>query len=434
MSFIWYLLSICYLIQVTLSVVDLEVSADNKRLDEFAVYQFKITTDTQIDPNVNKIQIDLPAEYRAYTKQASTMSCKSNNTFSFTCSFELNSSPPRLTFIKYFGQAFQGVINIAVELLNPAIRGTYTYSMKILDASSTAIGEDSTIMSLMIDDDEYASSFAESYSCTLEACNTKATTQAENTALSNIYQTWGGANWIKATGWNSGDPCINQWLGVKCDADGHIVELNFPTSNKVAIPSTASIQGLNYLKAIRIFNLDYIDEYGNKDPSLNTIAVFPTALTQLTSLEIIEFPNVRMQGTIPTTINQLTNLKILNLANNNLTGAIPSLDALTKLRNLELSGNLLAGALPSLANLKNLEIALFYDNKLAGTLSFYPLLRLRVLDIGLNSISGKFPMEYYDLPSIEYIGLAGNTQMTSIPLPCVAYPLCFKGSVELLPV
>eukprot|EP01017_Pseudomicrothorax_dubius_P026801 TRINITY_DN3025_c0_g1_i4.p1 TRINITY_DN3025_c0_g1~~TRINITY_DN3025_c0_g1_i4.p1 ORF type:complete len:173 (+),score=9.93 TRINITY_DN3025_c0_g1_i4:351-869(+) len=134
-----------------------------------------------------------------------------------------------------------------------------------------------------------------------------------------------------------------------------------------------------------------------------------------------------MQGTIPTTINQLTNLKILNLANNNLTGTIPNLDALTKLRNLELSGNLLAGALPSLANLKNLEIALFYDNKLAGTLSFYPLLRLRVLDIGLNSISGKFPMEYYDLPSIEYIGLAGNTQMTSIPLPCVAYPLCFKA-------
>ena len=46
---------------------------------------------------------------------------------------------------------------------------------------------------------------------------------AQITALEEFYYTTGGAGWASSTGWMSGDPCANGWLGVTCDIGGDTV-------------------------------------------------------------------------------------------------------------------------------------------------------------------------------------------------------------------
>jgi hypothetical protein len=44
------------------------------------------------------------------------------------------------------------------------------------------------------------------------------TPAAQISALNQFYDAMGGASWIHSTNWNVGDPCLNQWFGVQCQA------------------------------------------------------------------------------------------------------------------------------------------------------------------------------------------------------------------------
>jgi len=111
-----------------------------------------------------------------------------------------------------------------------------------------------------------------------------ATSQTEKDALVSIFNSLGGPQWT--TTWDTNKcPCLHQWYGVVCDAQGHIVSLDISQNNLVG-PIPAAFQQL---------------------PWLNSIKLYANSLT----------------GCIPTFFAGNTNLQTLYLQNNKLIGSIP---------------------------------------------------------------------------------------------------------------
>ncbi len=111
-----------------------------------------------------------------------------------------------------------------------------------------------------------------------------ATSVEEKSALEAIYNKMGGHGWT--TKWNLVKcPCLHQWHGVVCDAQGHIVSLDL------------SQNGLTGTIASEFSSLKW----------LNSLKLYANALT----------------GCIPTFFGALPNLQTLYLQNNQLVGAVP---------------------------------------------------------------------------------------------------------------
>ena len=118
-----------------------------------------------------------------------------------------------------------------------------------------------------------------------QGANTRcATSQTEKDALVSIFNSLGGTGWT--TTWDTNKcPCLHQWHGVVCDAQGHIVSLDL-SQNGLVGPIPAAFQALTWL---------------------NSIKLYANALT----------------GCIPTFFAGNTNLQTLYLQNNKLIGSIP---------------------------------------------------------------------------------------------------------------
>ena len=79
-----------------------------------------------------------------------------------------------------------------------------------------------------------------------------AVSAGELKALTDIYNTMGGANWIKKANWGSGDPCSPVWAGVVCTG-ASVTSLVLDSNNLTgSFPSSFSgLQNLGRLSALR---------------------------------------------------------------------------------------------------------------------------------------------------------------------------------------
>uniref|UniRef100_A0A0E0G1M8 Leucine-rich repeat-containing N-terminal plant-type domain-containing protein n=1 Tax=Oryza nivara TaxID=4536 RepID=A0A0E0G1M8_ORYNI len=164
------------------------------------------------------------------------------------------------------------------------------------------------------------------------------------------------------------------WIGVTCDAAGHVTELDLPG---------ADING----------TLD---------------ALYSAAFENLTTIDL---SHNNLDGAIPANICMLRTLTILDLSSNYLVGVIPiNISMLIALTVLDLSGNNLAGAIP--ANISMLHTLTFLDlssNNLTGAIPYQlsKLPRLAHLGLGDNHLTNpEYAMFFTPMPFLEFLSLS----------------------------
>ena len=71
---------------------------------------------------------------------------------------------------------------------------------------------------------------------------------ADIATLEQLYNDLDGPNWTDRTSWLSGDPCINTWAGITCDASDNIINIELPNNGLEGVfPSDFSISSLQVL-------------------------------------------------------------------------------------------------------------------------------------------------------------------------------------------
>ena len=100
-------------------------------------------------------------------------------------------------------------------------------------------------------------------------------------------------------------------------------------------------------------------------------------------VDLIDFDNLELRGSLPTTIALLTHLSEINFGRNQLSGALPSeLWRITDLKNLSLGFNAFSGTMPTLlTKLTNLDALFVQENNFSGELPLFSDL------VGLKEIS-----------------------------------------------
>ncbi len=213
----------------------------------------------------------------------------------------------------------------------------------------------------------------------------------ERAALTDIYISTGGEDWIVSTGWNGSPGTECGWHGVTCDSRGeHVTKLELAgNSLKGNIPE--SVRNLTSLYAA---NLSYNSLFGN----------IPASVGELGMLRALDLGANDLTGAIPGEIGNILSLEYLFLHGNRLSGDIPpELGNLSDLRLLKLGVNELTGAIPAeLGKLSDLRYLTLYKNRLEGVIppelgNLASLLELNLLG---NSLTGPVPGELENLANL----------------------------------
>ncbi|KAB2083657.1 hypothetical protein ES319_A05G283500v1 [Gossypium barbadense] len=183
--------------------------------------------------------------------------------------------------------------------------------------------------------------------------------------------------------WNpkSSTPCL--WQGITCSPQNRVISLSLPN----------------------IF--------------LN-ISSFPSQLSSLSSLQLLNLSSTNISGSIPPSFGKLVHLRLLDLSSNSLTGSIPQeLGQLSLLQFLFLNSNGLSGGIPpQLGNLTSLQVLCLQDNLLNGSIpsQMGSLVSLQQFRIGGNpDLTGEIPTQLGLLTNLTTFGAAATGLSGSIP-------------------
>ncbi|GMY28313.1 probable LRR receptor-like serine/threonine-protein kinase At4g36180 [Fagus crenata] len=161
-----------------------------------------------------------------------------------------------------------------------------------------------------------------------------------------------------------------------------MVQLGFNALTGMAKPSN----GATCFSVLEIFD---VKENHVRD-------VFPTWLTNVVTLRVLDLSGNFFSGILPVEIGSLLRLEELRVANNSLIGEIPSeIVKCSLLRVLDLEGNRVSGSVPGF---------------LGGLRS-----SLKVLSLGRNMLSGSIPMELGTLSKLEMLNLSENNLTGNVP-------------------
>ena len=239
-----------------------------------------------------------------------------------------------------------------------------------------------------------------------------------------------------AVNWSPGVP-IDEWWGVTVGGSPpRVTGLTLggglrsrPLTDDRTLPSAIG----------DLTHLDILDLFGSK-----LSGPIPSELGNLTKLRILDLSRNYFWGPIPRELRKLVNLEILNLSVNEisdpippelgnlanlrvlaiasgysygLTGAIPAeLGRLSNLTEIYLYGNELTGAIPTeLGELASLKKLYLHDTKISGAIptELGKLVNLRVLRLDNNDLTGEIPGELGRLPNLTALNL-GNNQLTGV--------------------
>ncbi|CAK9133696.1 unnamed protein product [Ilex paraguariensis] len=149
----------------------------------------------------------------------------------------------------------------------------------------------------------------------------------------------------------------------------------------------------------------------------------PQWIGEMRSLETLDLSENSFSGQFPNSIGKLQSLKVLNISMNAFTGSLPeSMINCENLLALDASQNLLTGNVPSWLFKLGLQKVLFSENRLSGGLDGAfassienSLIKLQVLDISHNALSGEIPSSVGDFSSLQFLNLSRNSLTGGIP-------------------
>jgi len=240
--------------------------------------------------------------------------------------------------------------------------------------------------------------------------------EAEYSALVDIYYITSGNRWRNHSGWLN--PKAASWFGVNV-SDGHVIELDLSENNLTGRlpPSLGDLPMLRRLDLSGNFLIGSVPAAVGDLYSLQELVLrgnlfdglLPDSLTNLVRLKRLDLSENQLTGTVPATLETLTNLTSLDLSHNRLNWTIPDkLDILARLQELKLSANYLAGRIPESLNalraLTNLSLA---NNQLSGIVPALTALRNATIDLTGNrlDIDAGSP----SLSNIQAVINAGNS-------------------------
>jgi Leucine-rich repeat (LRR) protein len=207
--------------------------------------------------------------------------------------------------------------------------------------------------------------------------------QRDMSALERVYRFTQGDDWLNKEFWIT-TASVSRWRGVTVDSSG------------------------GELRVTRL-------ELSNN----NLQGEIPTALGELTALQVLDISGNRLTGVIPAFLTNCKNLTHLNLGNNQLSGGIPdTLATLTRLQSLSLDSAGLEGQFPSalcgIASLREVDVA---GNALTGTVPecLTRLPALASLNMSNNQLSGVLPPYLGNFPALMALSLARNRFTGGIP-------------------
>ena len=200
-----------------------------------------------------------------------------------------------------------------------------------------------------------------------------------------LHEATGGPSWRNGGNWLTDAP-LEEWFGVRADADGRVVSLDLRLN-------------------------------GLKGP-------IPRELGGLAELETLSLGNNELTGPIPAELGNLAHLDRLNLERNQLSGPIPAeLGGLGNLGTLWLFGNQLSGTIPpELGNLANVWQMSLASNELSGPIpaELGGLANLEWLYLGSNELTGTVPLSFLQLSQLQGFGFGGNAGLC-LPADLVAW-------------
>jgi Leucine-rich repeat (LRR) protein len=217
-------------------------------------------------------------------------------------------------------------------------------------------------------------------------------------------------------------------MGVLCNSDGRVSSIKIAQNN---LQGTL-ISELGHLGKLEYLALNHNAVKGSIPAQLEKLSilsylalhynvmtgVLPSWLGSFSNLEVLGLGNNKFSGPIPSEWKQLSNLVTLGLDDNSLDGSLSFLQGMTSIHSLFLDNNFFQDQLNSIqwGFMTNLEELDFSDNSLSGTIpsELLSLSKLRILDLGTNSITGKLP-DFDIMPTLNFISLQANKLNGTIP-------------------
>jgi len=250
----------------------------------------------------------------------------------------------------------------------------------------------------------------------------------DSLALVDLYNSTGGANWLRKEGWLS-KPLSEGWQGVQMSGS-RVTHILLSANNlDGTIPHT--IGNMDSLMIFQAGNNQLTgslpEEFGNLkklkvlDLRVNQMSgALPFAIGYAKALtEIYLFDN-QFSGQLPVELWQLTNMEILNLSGNDFEGELPAaIGNLTKLRYFSVYDNQMTGAIPdevySLTNLTDLVLS--YNKFSAAPISplIGNLVNLKSLYMAEINAMGSIPDEIGSLTELDILHLFGNQLTGAVP-------------------
>uniref|UniRef100_A0A0E0DJ56 non-specific serine/threonine protein kinase n=1 Tax=Oryza meridionalis TaxID=40149 RepID=A0A0E0DJ56_9ORYZ len=279
-----------------------------------------------------------------------------------------------------------------------------------------------------------AASFVLAFWATMAFVFCHPTGQRERAALMDIRSSLVRANYTTVPlSWGQDEECCS-WERVRCDNfTRRVSELNLSNMSNADDNSFWELNitfldlSLNYWMLLSfdgLTKLRFLYFTGNVFGGN-----FPSSLGNLVSLEVLDFSNSSMYGTLPSAaFKNLKNLQKLDLNKmdsnfDGLHGSLPaSLFTLPHLKFLDLSGHCFEGSIPinSSSIPVSLEVLNLNHNLLNGTLptekALENLKNLRELNLSSNQFTGNIPRSLLSLPHIELLDLSGNLFQGPIPI------------------
>uniref|UniRef100_A0A1J3IHD3 Putative LRR receptor-like serine/threonine-protein kinase n=1 Tax=Noccaea caerulescens TaxID=107243 RepID=A0A1J3IHD3_NOCCA len=269
------------------------------------------------------------------------------------------------------------------------------------------------------------------------------TLQRDVKALNEIK---GKVGWRVMFSWVGDDPCgdgfLPPWSGVTCSTVG-----NYRVVVKLEV-FAMSIAGTFPTAVTRLLDLTVVDLHNNKltgpiPPQIGRLKhlkslnlrwnklqhVLPPEIGGLKSLTFLYLSFNNFKGEIPKELANLKDLEYLHLQDNHFTGRIPAeLGKLQKLRHLDAGSNHLVGSLRDLISIEGCFPALrnlfLNNNYFTGGLpnKLANLTNLEILYLSYNNMTGTIPSALANLPRLIYLHLDHNLFSGRIPDPFYKHP------------